>query len=482
MQKLIEIKGGVARLPLWRMAEPVDVAIEAGEQVAIVGPNGAGKSLCVDLLTGAKPLLYTEPAYDFGPGRSRRVSDNVKYIAFHDAYGDGGGPAYYQQRWNQGDETVWPTVGEMLRTAGADALEKHHGLFVRLGIEELLDKPVIQLSSGELRKFQLAKALLSSPRVLIIDNPFIGLDRTARAMLTTLLEELSRTVTVIPVVARDEDIPRFVTHVIRIEGKTVRPKQTAADYRSGRAEPTAALTEAERERILALPDKTDDYHTDSVVAFRGTTIRYGARTILDRLDWEVGRGERWALTGENGAGKSTLLSLVCADNPQAYACDIDLFGRRRGTGESIWDIKRHIGYVSPEMYRSYKKNLPAADIVASGLFDTVGLYRRITDAERTACDTWIDVFGLRPLAGQPFLTLSSGEQRLVLLARAFVKDPELLILDEPFHGLDTANRNRARDIVETFCQRRNKTLVMVTHYEEELPPCIDHTLHLKKNT
>lgn len=481
MQKIIEIKDGVARLPLYRMAEPVNIAIEAGEQVAIVGPNGAGKSMYVELLTGAKPLLRTEALYDFGPGRSRRASDNIKCIAFRDAYGDSQGPAYYQQRWNQGDDTVWPTAGEALQAAGAGDAGERDALFERLGIHGLLDKPIVQLSSGELRKFQLAKALLTRPRVLIIDNPFIGLDKATRAVLSDLLAALARSVTLVLVVTRREDVPDFITHVVRIDGKSVRPKQTLAEYRAEQPAPPCGLTDAERARILALPAKTDDYHTDSVVAFRSTTIRYGSRTILDRLDWEVRRGEHWALTGENGAGKSTLLSLVCADNPQAYACDIDLFGRRRGTGESIWDIKRHIGYVSPEMFRSYKKNLPAADIVASGLHDTIGLYRRITDAERTACDLWIDLFGLRGLASRPYLTLSSGEQRLVLLARAFVKDPELLILDEPFHGLDMPNRSRARDIIETFCQRPNKTLVMVTHYEEELPASIDHTLHLKKH-
>ena len=215
-----------------------------------------------------------------------------------------------------------------------------------------------------------------------------------------------------------------------------------------------------------------------MISLNHVSIRYDDRTILRDLDWTVCRGERWALSGENGAGKSTLLSLVCADNPQAYACDIRLFGRRRGTGESIWDIKRHIGYVSPEMHRAYLKNLPALDIVASGLHDSIGLYRRPRPEELDTCRWWMETFGIGHLEARPFLTLSSGEQRLCLLARAFVKDPELLILDEPLHGLDTANRALVRRIIDAFCHRLDKTLVMVTHYEEELPPCIDHRLRL----
>lgn len=192
------------------------------------------------------------------------------------------------------------------------------------------------------------------------------------------------------------------------------------------------------------------------------------------------RGEKWALSGENGAGKSTLLSLVCADNPQSYACDIRLFGRKRGSGESIWEIKKHIGYVSPEMHRAYLKNLPAVEIVASGLHDSIGLYKRPRPEELDVCVEWMDIFGIGDLRDRPFLQLSSGEQRLCLLARAFVKDPELLILDEPLHGLDTYNRRRVKAVIEAFCRRRDKTLVMVTHYAEELPATITHRLYLKK--
>lgn len=218
-----------------------------------------------------------------------------------------------------------------------------------------------------------------------------------------------------------------------------------------------------------------------VIDLHRVSIRYGTRMILEDLDWTVLDGERWALSGENGAGKSTLLSLVCADNPQSYACDIALFGRRRGSGESIWEIKKHIGYVSPEMHRAYRKNLPAIAIVASGLHDSIGLYRRMRSEDVAQCLWWMDIFGISDLCERDFMQLSSGEQRLVLLARAFVKDPELLILDEPLHGLDLKNRRMVKDIIEAFCLRRHKTLVMVTHYEEELPSVIDHRLCLKKH-
>jgi molybdate transport system ATP-binding protein len=210
------------------------------------------------------------------------------------------------------------------------------------------------------------------------------------------------------------------------------------------------------------------------------TIRYGERTILKDLDWTVRQGEHWSLSGQNGSGKSTLLSLVCADNPQSYACDISLFGHRRGSGESIWDIKKHIGYVSPEMHRSYKQNIPAIQIVASGLKDTVGLYVKPSEAEKAQCRKWLETFGVSHLAERPFHEMSSGEQRLILVARAFVKEPSLLILDEPLHGLDDVNRRMVKDRVDAYCQDPEKTLIYVTHYQEELPRCIDHSIFLEK--
>jgi len=212
----------------------------------------------------------------------------------------------------------------------------------------------------------------------------------------------------------------------------------------------------------------------SLIALHDVTLRYGSHTIFEHLSWDVKRGERWALHGRNGSGKSALLGLICADNPQSYACNISLFGCRRGTGESIWDIKRRIGYVSPEMHRAYMKDLPAIEIVASGLHDSIGLYVRPRPEQIGTCMDWMRVFGIEALAERTFMTLSSGEQRLVLLVRAFVKDPELLILDEPFHGLDTGRREQVRAIIDDFCMRPNKTLVMVTHYPEELPSCITH--------
>lgn len=509
MQKTIEIINGVTRHPLYRMKQPVNLEIFADEQIAIVGPNAGGKSRLVDIITGRYPLLMNEVHYDFTPSPLKMASENIKYISFRDSYGDNDSTYYYQQRWNQHDiDENTPTVGKLLEeafqqvdhsnyynlteeekaTAHARRLTLKKKLYEMFHLETLLDKYIILLSSGELRKFQLTRTLLSDPRILIMDNPFIGLDAATRDQLSDLLRVLTKetNLQVILVLSKTNDIPDFITHIIPVSDLTVGQKMTRNEYLSSAVHTTKSESDNERiKAILDYPEKKDlPELTDQdgcILKFKKVNIRYGNRTILKDLDWSVKRGEKWALSGENGAGKSTLLSLVCADNPQSYACDIELFGHKRGTGESIWEIKRHIGYVSPEMHRAYLKDLPAIDIIASGLNDSVGLYVHPKPEQRATCEWWMNLFGIGNIKDRTFLKLSSGEQRLCLLARAFVKDPELLILDEPLHGLDDKNREMVRNIINLFCQRNDKTLIMVTHYKEELPSVINKHLFLKKN-
>ncbi len=482
MKNVIEIKDGVTRQPQYHLPKPINIAIAPNEQIAIVGPNGAGKSVIVGVMTGAHPLRGAGVEYSFPDSESKRVSDNIKYIAFKDSYGDADAGYYYQQRWNSFDREDQPIVGNVLPQSNDSELRDI--LFDLFGIESMLHKEMILLSSGELRKFQLTRALLSSPKMLIMENPFIGLDATTRDQLHLLLSELTRrtSMQIVLVLSKDDDIPNFVSHVIPVEGGEVLPKLTLEEYRSSRpADPKRVLSDGAEQRILNLPTAEDLHTSPTVVKLNKVSIRYGERTILKELTWSVKQGELWALSGENGAGKSTLLSLICADNPQSYACDITLFGRKRGTGESIWDIKRHIGYVSPEMHRAYSISTPCIEIVASGLHDTVGLYKKMKPEDAAVCEFWMDIFGISALRDRNFMQISSGEQRLVLLARAFVKDPELLILDEPLHGLDMHNRRLALDVIETFCRRKAKSLILVTHYKNELPGSITNSIFLTRH-
>lgn len=519
MPSVIELRLCQSIHPDFKMAEPVSLSIGRGECVAIVGGNGSGKSKLVDMLLGGHPLCSGSRSYDFSPRENRMVSANIKYLEFRDITT---GAEYYQQRWNQSDLGESPFVGELFEQAcrkaerefagisvydsfilrdetpeqkrereereASDMLRAHaelSGIRDRLEtifpLQELQDKRIILLSSGESRKFQIARTLLANPRVFICDGPFVGLDAGARRDFNGFLSTLAADpdFTLVLVLSREDEIPDYVTHVIPVRDSCVLPKIEKKDYVPRQS--TSGLEPSVREELMSLPDRPSTYGGENAIVLRNVCIRYGSRFILKDLNLTVRKGERWALKGVNGSGKTTLLSIINGDNPQSYANDIELFGRRRGSGESIWDIKRHIGFVSPEMHRFFLKDISVLDTVAGGLSDALGRFREHSQEEMDACRFWLHVFGIEHLAHKSFIRVSTGEQRLALLARAFVKDPELLILDEPLHALDSSNRARVRDIVDVFCRREGKTLLTVTHYDDELPSCIDHCLTLQRS-
>ena len=466
----ISLRNAVTGNPSLRLAKPVTLDIMPNEQIAITGDNGSGKTLLANMITGQFPILangYSHISY-------RR--DAIRSIAFRDSYGSADATWCYQQRWNSTEIEDSPFIRDIFPNIDNKEWEKE--LFKVFNLYAILDKRLVALSSGEMRKYQLAKALATHPAMIVIDNPYIGLDLPARNELTSLLKRLIDNwgIQTVLVLSRPEEIPDFITHVISIRNMGEITKRPITDYNNGYISECTQISDEVIELIHTLTPS--GIESAEVVKCTDVSLRYGEKCIFSNLNWCVKSGERWSLQGRNGAGKSALLSLIYADNPQAYACDIELFGRKRGSGESIWEIKKHIGYVSPEMHRSYCHHIPVSDIVASGLNDTIGLYRKIHDEERESCRKWLRIFNITHLEQRDFCTLSSGEQRMVLLARAFVKNPALLILDEPLHGLDNPNRNLARSIIREYCSLPEKTLIAVTHYPEELENITDKELRL----
>lgn len=482
-QPLLQLSHAIARNPAYRLNNEINLSLLPGEHWAIVGPNGAGKNMLMEMMIGKNPLLFGNAVSYNSPlsHETRYVSESIRCITFKDRFGDENGSYYYQQRWNSQDAAESPRVGDLFPHLHENELQDH--LIEQFSLTPLLGKRLVQLSSGEYRKMQILTALGGSPSLLVLDNPFIGLDATSTLTLTRFLSWIasSTSLTLLLLLSREGDIPSFVTHVIPVvdmecRGKIERSQFRMRDFIGEEADATSPLEEI----LRALPAPTSGVEEEGgeVIAMRDVHIAYEGHTLLNLPLWQVRCGDKWAITGPNGSGKSTLLSLVCADNPQAYACHISLFGRRRGTGESIWDIKKKIGFVSPEMHRAFLKDYTLFEIVASGLNDTLGLARRLTTDEEAVCHFWCNLFGLSALQSCSFLRLSSGEQRLALLARAFVKNPQLLILDEPFHGLDDRNVALARRIVEAYASLRGKTLLMVSHRMGDFPACITHHLQL----
>lgn len=473
---IISLRGIQPDCP-YTFTQPIDIDLADGENWVVYGPNGSGKTFFINTLRSTYKLRQGSITYQFNNAESQRASDNISYVTFQDQYTgsvDTGANAY-QMRWNQGvlDEEFEPRVKHSLRKLQQLPQQLRDRLIQQLGLTDMMERTIMSLSSGEFRRFQLAQILVKRPTVLIIDNPYIGLDTEGRQLVAQLLEQVTTQlqITLIIVVSRLPQSLSGYTHVIEVDDGIV-SKHLASDYRDKWSQPRTALPP----RPQPLPSAS----AETIMDARNITIRYGSRTILRDFNLTIQRGERWALKGQNGCGKSTLLSIICADNPQGYACDITLFGRRRGTGESIWDIKKHIGFVSPEMYRSYRRNVAVKNIIASGLYDTNGLFRQPKERDYQAIEPWMERFGISEWADKSYLQLSSGEQRVVLLCRAFVKNPDLLILDEPFHGLDENFRNRATHIINAYCADRTKTLIMVSHYEEDFPQAIDHTIQLQR--
>lgn len=476
---IIEIKDAIPRQEQFRFKSPISWQIKESQHWAVIGSNGSGKTLLTDILQKKYSLKSGEVVIpDNAP-----VSSIIKSVAFKDIYSIiDTQNSYYQQRWNKGDEQDIPLVKELITNTDRKWLNE---LVVWFGIEELLDKEVNMLSSGELRKFLIIRSLLSKPRILILDNPFIGLDKTSRQTLNSLLKRLSEfdNLQIVLVLSSPKDISPIITDVLAVKDKEVYNKQSRQDFLANENIINDLFP------IIETNDKGDlkSLYPSNSIPFKNAAIlkdihiKYGKRTILKDLSWTIKRGDKWALLGINGSGKSTLLSLICGDNPQAYANDITLFDRKRGTGESIWDIKKRIGYISPEMHLYYLKNVRCLDVIGSGFFDTIGLYRKCSVEQELVALEWMKKLQIEHLRNVSFLNISSGEQRLVLLARVFVKNPDLLILDEPLHGLDIAYKRYIKSFLETFCDE-NKSLIYVTHYEDEIPDIVDKRLTLIKNT
>ena len=466
---LVELQNYLPRAP-FQFAEPINLKLFRGENWLVYGLNGSGKSILAKTLMKSYQSLCGTITHNLPGNDWNRITSNMAHLSFNSQYGGSDEGMCYQMRWNQGllDDSL-PKVKDVL------SLSKLPGSFSHLKLENLMERYIISLSSGEFRRFQIAQMLCTGARIIIIENPYIGLDEQNRAIVAELLQELVK-ISGVQLILLESRLPEnlsLFSHIVLIEDGRVAKyplKEGLAAIK------TAAVKTADKDNCAAHSVTAES--GKELLKLQNVSIRYGNRTILKGLSWSLKAGEKWALTGRNGSGKSTLLSLICADNPQAYSCNITLFGRKRGTGESIWDIKRNIGYLSPEMYKSYRKPLPVENIVASGLFDTIGLYVEPKEEHLQRVERWMELFNLSRFRGTNYMHLSDGWQRMVLLARAFVKNPPLLILDEPFHGLDNKNRTLAAEIIESWCRQPEKSLIMVSHYKEDFPQSITHTLNL----
>lgn len=473
----------------------VSFILAEGKSLAVVGPSGSGKTTLGHLISGA--IRPHSGVLKISEGkRCLMVEQQDNFIVVsHMRSG------YYGQRYeNLGMEDV-PTVGGFLQTIAQSIKTEIGQTEIKTSLRQmdmfhLIDRKLMLLSNGERKRVQLAAALLQKPDILILDQPFIGLDSLARKILEQAIVGLKNSGKTIILICDQEHIPDQIDLVLELNQGSIHQFVERKKYAFSESE--GSNRELDGKFIQELHPAGE---SDFALAVKMTSVRVSlaGNEILKNINWTVRKGERWAVMGPNGAGKTTLLSLINADNPQGYVNDLVLFDRKRGSGESIWDIKKRIGFVSPELHlfflrgkgifnsipgldstAGFKGNsISCIDVITSGFHDLVGISEYKSEIHQKAAGQWLDILDMNHLASRFFHEASLSEQRLLLLARALVKMPSLLILDEPCQGLDTHQTKLFTNMLDQLCSLIETTLIYVTHYSEEIPRSVEYLLQLE---
>jgi len=453
--------------------------IEPQQHWVITGANGSGKSALAAVLAGCG---------DIQSGSISGLPARVGLVSFEVQ------KELIAKELKKDDADILDVISEgtpvreMIFDYVADT-ELASELVDKFGLSHLLDRAFRKLSTGETRKLMLIRELSNKPDLLVLDEPFDGLDADTLKMLQEHLASIIASTPMILVLNRFDEMPEFITHIAYTEKRlgdagtlcfTVDKSDEAAyaDLYQLLHLKTTELQVPETDPAHSLPQLDS---AKPLVRLTDATIKYGDTVIVDKLNWTIEPGQHWQLSGPNGSGKTGVLSLITGDHPQCYVNDIFVFGFQRGNGESIWQIKQFIGYVSSALQWEYRVSVSCKNVIISGFFDSIGMYTKSTDAQKAIADKWLALLGMTDRANDSFNKLSYGDQRLLLIARAMVKHPPLLILDEPCLGLDDMNRQLVLALIEKICEAGETTVLYVNHHAEDQIKGIDNYLKLEKN-
>jgi len=451
----------------------------SGENWAVLGGNGAGKTTFLSLIRGD-----IWPA----PGCGRRVyrwNGQAKEtpIGFREQTALASSELldlYRTMAWNvSGLEAVCSGFqGTPLFSGKLDRarLERASDVIAELGIEELGDRRILTMSQGEAKKVLIARAMVQQPRFLFLDEIYTGLDARSRDMVMRLLERVAEQGTQILWSAHDaKEIPASVTHVLILQSGKIMEQGRISDM------PTGVIAQSKSKPRVTLgrtpESKPQERRSESRVRMEDVDVFQGGRRILEHIDWTVETRQNWALLGKNGSGKTTLLKLIIGELRPLWGGKIRRFGR--DDPQSLWEIRKRISLVTPDLQAMHASRQTGLDMVVSGFYGSVGLFDEPTQSQKVSARSWFQLLDVTWMENREVRTLSYGQIRMLLVMRAVVTRPRILLLDEPFSGLDEDARGKVLSIVEEFACA-DTSVIYVSHRYNELFSALTHVAVLEK--
>lgn len=457
----------------------LDWELRGGQHWACVGPNGAGKTSLARVLS--HQASHFSGNYHSSPALEQQ---GVAYVCFEQAQALCARDRKLDDSEYRADASDPGTRVRDAILGGREPDQRFHDWVARLRLGHILDRGLRFISTGEMRKTLLVRALLSQPALLILDSPLDGLDRASQQAMQAAIDELLAGEHSLLLLCRQlEDIPAGVSHLLVLdEGRVLCSGERAKVLARSDVQalmrpplPTLGALPAPAPRSYSIPE-------GPLLDLRNVSVAYGDLQVLRDLDWRLERGQHCCVSGPNGCGKTTLLSLITGDNHKAYGQDITLFGRKRGSGESIWEIKQKYGQLDTQLQLNFARNMKVVEVVVSGFFDSIGLFDDWGDVQRRSAEQWLAALGLGDYVRDSFDTLSFGLQRMVLLARAMVKSPLILLLDEPTLGLDGAHRRLLLNAIDHIAANSDTQVIFVSHSAGDNPACINQQLRFEPDS
>jgi molybdate transport system ATP-binding protein len=446
-----------------------------GQCWLIYGDNGSGKTTLFEVLTGHHRLLAGEmffPANGDHDNFCSSVAMVRRDFSFSRYFNKSA--SFYQQRYFSIGVEETPLVKDFIEKETGVPGDQINSAAKEFGFDALLEKRILSLSTGEGRRINLLMLWLTDKKIICLDDPYAGLDIDGQQQVNNAMKMLLKKNVTILIAVSHAHLPDIIDHVLQISNSQIEYSGSLKFFKDCKS------PESKKLRITRYISDGYDYSFSVAAEMKNITIKYGNEIVQKDFSWKICKGDKWMLSGANGSGKSTLMSLIYGDNPMAYAYEIVIFDRVRGSGETIWDIKQPMGYFSSELQQFFPREMTVYEAVLTGFSNHLVIRKDLTPEHYRQADELIEAAQLTGLKHTPLYHLSFSKCRLTLVCRALVKHPPVVILDEPCQGLDRASTEIINNLVDNVCGNEHGTLIYVTHQSDCIPRIINRHLNLQK--